>query len=73
VNSAWEENEHVPAILAGTKRPVIPRDGYIMVGGPDEASVYVTDFGLAWHRTTGAVAWLTRLTAALPRPTSALN
>jgi tetratricopeptide (TPR) repeat protein len=73
VNSAWEENEHVPAILAGTKRPVAAQDGYIMVGGSDEASLYVADFGLAWHRTKGAVAWLTRITASLPRSTSALN
>ena len=73
VSSAWEENEHVPAILAGTKRPVIARGVYIMVGGPDEASLYVADFGLAWHRTPGAVAWLTRLIASVPRSRSALN
>ncbi len=73
VNSAWAENEHVPAMLAGTKRSVVARGGYVMVGGPDEASLYVADFGLAWHRTSGAVAWLTRITATLPRSTSALN
>ena len=73
VNSAWAENEHVPAILASTKRPVVPRDRYVMVGGPDEATLYVADFGSAWHRTPGAVAWLTRITATLPRARSALN
>jgi tetratricopeptide (TPR) repeat protein len=76
VKAAWAENKHVPAILTGTKRPTVARDGYLMVGGPDEASLYVADFGLAWHRTTGAVAWLTRLTrltATLPRSRSALN
>ncbi len=73
VNSAWAENEHVPAILASTKPPVVPRDRYVMVGGPDEATLYVADFGSAWHRTPGAVAWLTRITATLPRARSALN
>jgi tetratricopeptide (TPR) repeat protein len=73
VNSAWAENEHVPAILASTKPPVVPCDRYVMVGGPDEATLYVADFGSAWHRTPGAVAWLTRITATLPRARSALN
>jgi hypothetical protein len=35
-------------------------DGYVTVGGPDEAT-YVTECGAAWHRTPGAVAWLTKL------------
>jgi hypothetical protein len=29
------------------------------MGGPDEATEYVTQCGPAWHRTPGAVAWLT--------------
>jgi len=35
------------------------------MGGPDEATYYVTECGAAWHRTPGAVAWLTKLTATL--------
>jgi tetratricopeptide (TPR) repeat protein len=65
VSGAWSANQHVPAILAGTKPPVISDDGYVRMGGPDEATYYVTECGPAWHRTPGAVAWLTKLAATL--------
>jgi tetratricopeptide (TPR) repeat protein len=65
VRGAWSANEHVPAILAGTKPPVISDDGYVTMGGPDEATDYVRECGPAWHRTPGAVAWLTKLAAIL--------
>ena len=73
VRDAWAANEHVPAILAGAKPPVISDDGYVTMGGPDEATYYVTECGAAWHRTPGAVAWLTKLAATLPpkQPTRA--
>ena len=63
VRDAWSANEHVPAILAGTKPPVISDDGYVTMGGPDEATHYVTECGPAWRRTPGAVGWLTKLAA----------
>jgi len=65
VKDAWSANEHVPAILAGTKPAVSSNDGYITMGGPDEATYYVTECGAAWHRTPGAVAWLTKLATTL--------
>ena len=65
VRDAWSANEHVPAILAGTKPAVNSNEGYITMGGPDEATYYVTECGAAWHRTPGAVAWLTKLAATL--------
>jgi tetratricopeptide (TPR) repeat protein len=65
VRDAWSANERVPAILAGTKPQVISDNGYITMGGPDEATYYVTECGPAWHRTPGAVAWLTKLAASL--------
>ena len=65
VRDAWSANEHVPAVLAGPKPPVISDDGYVTMGGPDEATYYVTECGAAWHRTPGAVAWLTKLAATL--------
>ena len=65
VRDAWSANEHVPAILAGTKPPVISDHGYVTMGGPDEATHYVTECGSAWRRTPGAVAWLTKLAASL--------
>jgi hypothetical protein len=65
VRNAWSANEHVPAILAGAKPSVTSDDGYVTMGGPDEATYYVTECGSAWHRTPGAVAWLTKLAATL--------
>ena len=65
VRDAWSANEYVPAILAGTKPPVISDDGYVTMGGPDEATHYVTECGPAWRRTPGAVAWLTKIAATL--------
>jgi tetratricopeptide (TPR) repeat protein len=38
VRDAWSANEHVPAILAGTKPAVSSNEGYITMGGPDEAT-----------------------------------
>jgi len=69
----WPENEHVPAILAGSRQPMFSQDGCVTVGGPDEASFYFAEFGLAWHRTPGAVVWLTRATAALQRTTPTVH
>src|SRR5271169_6168016 len=66
VRDAWSANEHVPTILAGTKPAVNSNEGYITMGGPDEATYYVTECGAAWHRTPGAVAWLTKLAATVP-------
>ena len=65
VRDAWSANEHVPAILAGTKPAVNSNEGYITMGGPDEATYYVTECGAAWQRTPGAVPWLTKLAATL--------
>jgi tetratricopeptide (TPR) repeat protein len=66
VKDAWSANEHVPAILAGTKPPVFGDSGYVTMGGPDEATYYFTEFGPAWHRTPGAVEWLAKITSTLP-------
>ena len=63
---ARRANEHVPGILAGTKPPAPSTAGYVTMGGPDEATDYVTECGAAWHRTPGAVTWLTKAVAALP-------
>jgi hypothetical protein len=40
------------------------------MGGPDEATYYVTECGSAWQRTPGAVAWLTKLATTLASKTS---
>jgi tetratricopeptide (TPR) repeat protein len=58
VKEALSANEHVPAILAGTRPPVLTQTGYITMGGPDEATDYVREFGQAWKNTSGSIAWL---------------
>lgn len=72
---AWRANEHVPGILAGIRPPAPSAEGYVTMGGLDEATDYVTECGAAWHRTPEAVAWLTKAVATLPprrrtRPTA---
>jgi hypothetical protein len=47
VRNAWSANEHVPAILAGTKRPIAGDSANVTVGGVDEASYYAAEFGPA--------------------------
>jgi tetratricopeptide (TPR) repeat protein len=58
LKDARSANEHVPAILAGTKPAMPSRSGYVTVGGADEAADYVRECGAAWRKTTGAVEWL---------------
>ncbi len=70
VQDAWSANQHVPAILAGVEPPATSEDGYITVGGADEATDYVRDCGPAWRETPGAVVWLNKLVSALPRKPS---
>ncbi len=67
VQDAWSANQRVPAILAGAEPPATSESGYITMGGADEATEYVRDCGPAWRQTPGAVAWLNKLVAALPR------
>src|SRR3546814_21105163 len=47
VQEAWDSNPHVPAMLAGLKRLTPSRDGYISMGGEDEATAYVEEDGAA--------------------------
>ena len=69
VKEAWEANPYVPAMLAGVRRLAPSNDGYISMGGEDEATAYVEENGAAWRAVPGAVEWLVERTAALkPRP-----
>jgi tetratricopeptide (TPR) repeat protein len=65
VQEAWESNLHVPAMLAGFKRLTPSRDGYISMGGEDEATAYVEENGAAWRATPGAIEWLVERSAGL--------
>lgn len=58
VADAAQANPHVPGILSGAEPPVASRDGYVALGGADEATWYVEEHGPAWHATPDAVAWL---------------
>jgi tetratricopeptide (TPR) repeat protein len=59
--SALAANGHVPAVLTGEKK-VKPRDdGYITMGGEDEAGHYVAEWGFDWVTTPGAIEWLKKM------------
>jgi tetratricopeptide (TPR) repeat protein len=66
LNEAKSANAHVPAILASTRPAVCVESGYLTVGGADEATDYVRQFGASWRKTAGAVEWLA--TAAVRGP-----
>lgn len=71
VEEAREANPHVPAMLAGLKRLAPSNDGYISMGGADEATAYVEQNGGAWRAVPGAVEWLVERTAVFTnRPRS---
>ena len=63
---ALSNNPHVPDILSGAQPPVVLTD-YVAVGEPSDATHYVAEFGAAWRRTPGAIAWLTGIAAASAR------
>jgi tetratricopeptide (TPR) repeat protein len=62
---AWKANSHVPAVLAGTKKAKLSADGYLTMGGEDEAAHYVEEWGFDWHTTPGAIDWLTKVAAEM--------
>jgi tetratricopeptide (TPR) repeat protein len=65
--AAWSANEHVPAVLIDDEPAVVPDNDYITMGGADEAADYVIECGIGWHRTPGAIPWLTSIVSALPK------
>jgi tetratricopeptide (TPR) repeat protein len=64
---AWQANDHVPGVLSGKQPVVASPDGYITMGGEDEAAYYVEEYGDAWKAVPGAVDWLVSITEKLPR------
>ena len=62
---AWLANSHVPGVLSGKRILVASPDGYITLGGEDEAADYVEENGQAWQTTPGAIAWLAEVTRKL--------
>jgi hypothetical protein len=62
---AWLANSHVPGVLSGKQPLVASMDGYITMGGEDEAADYVEENGKVWQSTPGAVEWLVEATKKL--------
>ncbi len=62
---AWRRNKHVPAVLAGAQKPKPSKNGYVTMGGEDEAAVYCEEWGFDWLTTPGAVDWLTKIAAEM--------
>jgi tetratricopeptide (TPR) repeat protein len=62
---ACKANSHVPAVLAGTKKAKPSTDGYLTMGGENEAAHYVKEWGFDWHTTPGAIDWLTKMAAEM--------
>jgi tetratricopeptide (TPR) repeat protein len=62
---ACKANSHVPAVLAGTKKAKPSTDGYLTMGGENEAAHYVEEWGFDWHTTPGAIDWLTKIAAEM--------
>ena len=65
VKKAWKANSHIPAILIGTKKAKPSPNGYVTMGGEDEAAHYAEEWGFDWLTTPGAVDWLTRIVAEM--------
>jgi len=65
---AVRSNGHVPAFLSGEKDLPEAAPAFITLGGEDEAVEYVRACSEAWRRTAGALEWLRRVVAELPRP-----
>jgi len=60
---ACRANRHVPSALAGAKTVKSSMNGYVTIGGEDEAAHYVDEWGFDWVTTPGAVDWLTKIAA----------
>ena len=61
MKKAWKANSHIPAVLVGTKKAKPSTNGYVTMGGEDEAAHYVEEWGFDWLTTLGAIDWLTRI------------
>lgn len=60
---ALRANNHIPAVLTGSKKAKPSIGGYLTIGGEDEAAYYVKEWGFDWVTTPGAIEWLTKIAA----------
>jgi len=60
---ALRANNHIPAVLTGSKKAKPSIGGYLTMGGEDEAAHYVEEWGFDWVTTPGAIDWLTKIAA----------
>lgn len=68
LQTALEENRHVPAYLTGKKRIPNRLPDYVGIGDDAEAVVYAAHHLNYWRRTPGAIQWLKRHTPPTPPP-----
>jgi hypothetical protein len=61
VRKAWNANSHVPAVLSGKKNAKPSTNGYVTMGGEDEAAHYFEKWGFDWLTTPGAIDWLKKI------------
>jgi tetratricopeptide (TPR) repeat protein len=61
VRKAWNANRHVPAVLSGKKNAKPSTNGYVTMGGEDEAAHYFEKWGFDWLTTPGAIDWLKKI------------
>jgi tetratricopeptide (TPR) repeat protein len=66
---AWRRNKHVPAVLAGTQKAKPSTNGYVTMGGEDEAADYCGEWSFDWLTTPGAVDWLAKIAAEMATST----
>jgi hypothetical protein len=65
---AWPENQHVAKLLSAKRKAHKEQPPFYTMGGKDEAEIYVSDYGLAWAATPGAIDWLVAATKDLKIP-----
>jgi len=58
LKSALKQNPYVVPYLLLEKRLPKKLPEYLEIGGETEAISYCADFGAAWYKTEGAIAWL---------------
>ena len=58
LEKALASNAHVPFYLLGRKKLPKRQPAFYGYGDPDEAVLYVVDFGHAWSAAPGALQWL---------------
>jgi tetratricopeptide (TPR) repeat protein len=71
IEKAVSYNPHVVAYLTGRKKLPGQLPDYVGYGDKNEAVSYVSDFGMGWLKTPGALKWLNKLYPEKPKTSAA--